>query len=210
MKSNTDSSEFKDVITKYGFQQYINTPTRKHSCIDHILSNIENAQGSTYELCLSYHNTCQILTFPTQEQKPILKHYYILVRDYSRENVDKSKEVLSNLSWHEIYHETEADYAFTNFHDGVLLLYKLCFPLKNIKLFSNYCRPKWVTKGIRISSTNKRQLRLRFYFNKNCYALKHKYLEYNIFFFKCLDSSKRCYINIYLILKRKARRLGIL
>lgn len=70
---------------------HIKEPTRRLSCIDHIVSNIENASASVLHLGLSDHETAQIINFPVVNKKQKPRVHYIFKRDYSIENIMKFK-----------------------------------------------------------------------------------------------------------------------
>lgn len=87
LKESNDTAKLKDLISNYGLSLHINKPTRQLSCLDQIISNIENSTGNTHEVFLSDHNTCQTLTFPVEERKPALKYWYNVNRDDSDDNL---------------------------------------------------------------------------------------------------------------------------
>lgn len=63
LETNPNTIRLKNILKKYNLNLHINQPTRKNSCIDLIISNIQNGRGSTIPLWLSDHDTVQILKF---------------------------------------------------------------------------------------------------------------------------------------------------
>lgn len=58
--------------------------------------------------------------------------------------------------------ENNAERAFDIFHDLLTCFYELCFPLIPIKITCKPLKNKWLTKGIKRSCSNKRQLYLNY------------------------------------------------
>lgn len=52
-------TRLRQIVDSNGLIFHINVPTRGRSCIDHIISNVENASGSVLPLFLSDHDTAQ-------------------------------------------------------------------------------------------------------------------------------------------------------
>lgn len=202
LKETNDSIQLKDIISNYGLRLYIDKPTRQHSCLDQIISNIDNSTGTTHEVFLSDHNTCQTLTFPVEQRKPALKYWYKVNRDYSDENIKKIVEAIANLSWIDVFENTDANESFNIFHENFLLFYKLCFPIRKSKVYVNSTSPKWITKGIRKSSTYKRQLKKMCYLNNKNNEIRSRFLKYNKVLKGCVLRSKKC-SNLNYMMKSK-------
>lgn len=137
LKTNNASETLKNILLNYYLQLHLNQPTRQQSCIDHVISNINEATSKVHQLFLSDHDTAQTLTFPVNKLQPRKMHWFVMKRDLSRENLRKFKDCLSSLSWSSIYAITDCNQAFNLFHENLLLFYSLCFPLNKIKISSN-------------------------------------------------------------------------
>jgi hypothetical protein len=145
----------------------MNVPTRKESCIDHVLSNIKDAVATVLPLNLSDHDTAQLLSFTVAENKNNPKSYMISRRDYCCENILKLKECLSSISWSNVYSETYLNDAFQEFHEWLCLFYSLCFLVIKIKVCNVHKMKKnWISRGLKNSCKTKRHLRSRYYKNK--------------------------------------------
>ncbi|KAF9822894.1 hypothetical protein SFRURICE_010423, partial [Spodoptera frugiperda] len=145
--SDKNWATFRDLMLNYGGRNYINEPTRHNKCIDN-------------------HNTAQTVTIKDQTID-VKGYYYIIKDDLSKENVIKFIDYISYLSFSEVYDTSDTNEAFEKFHDLLILFYKLCFPSIRVKKKCNISKPKWITRGIKTSSKNKRSLRFIYYLNKN-------------------------------------------
>lgn len=144
----------------YNLNLHITDPTRKNTCIDHIISNMTDAQGRTHQLYLSDHNTGQTLSFETNNTKINIRNfYYMYRRDFNKDNLSKFQNLLSSLTWSDVLMETNLNRAFDQFHETFILYYNLCFPVNKLKISLNCSGPRWLTKGIKKSSQTKRKLR---------------------------------------------------
>jgi hypothetical protein len=191
MKTDSVTRELKSLMLNYNCLLHINVPTRGNSCIDHIVSNIKHAVGKVHTLHLSDHETCQTLEFPVSDQiKLNTQYWYIRKKSYSQENVYTFLKHISSLTWDDCYNEPDSDVAFSKFHDMFHLIYNLCFPEQRIKITSNNCKPKWITKGIKKACYDKRYLRFLYYKNrtqehKDMFKKKSKLLRL------CINQSQR-------------------
>lgn len=181
--------ELKEIIKKYNLHIHINKPTRQNSCLDLILSNINNALGSVLPLWLSHHDTAQVLKFAVSQKKQHPKVVYSYKRCYSEQNIDKFKRHLKCISFTKLFEHSDVNQAFHEFHNMFCLLYKLCFPVNKIrKDLSN--KPRWITKELQKCCATKRILRHLYYKNKTDVDRK-KYLQYNNLLKKCIRNSKK-------------------
>lgn len=185
------STYLTDLCNNHNLKLHINTPTRKKSCIDHILSNIKDATATVLPLYLSDHETAQLLSFAIKETIKIPKFHFIFKRDYCFENINKFKDCVKNLSWSEVYDEFDPNVAFQKFHDTLTLFYNLCFPNLKIKINNTKTKKqKWISRGLKISCKTKRGLRFRYYNDKSA-TNKEKYLNYSKLLKKCIYNSQK-------------------
>lgn len=192
LSTNTNATTLKELLANYNLTLKINTPTRQTSCIDHIITNITDAQGETCELHLSDHNTAQLLTFTTNRSshKPVASHCFVYKRNYSPEYLEKFRECLLSLKWQDTYNEINPNAAFNNFHDIFCLFYKLNFPMRRLKIKYQTVPLKWITKGIKKSCLSKRYLKSKYHKNRT-YENKLKYNKYAKILNKCINMSKK-------------------
>lgn len=190
LKKSNITNHLQDISYNFNMKIHIDVPTRKSSCIDHILSNIPNAIASVMPLYLSDHDTGQMLSFPVNEKAEKRTTYYIYKRDYNLDNIRKFKECLNNITWSDIYIKSDAN-AFSDFHELLCLFYNLCFPKVKVKVNNkNKNNQNWISKGLKKSCLNKRTLRYKYYQNKNT-SNKNKYIKYSNILKKCIMNSKK-------------------
>lgn len=188
---NKISDELREILLTYNLDLHINTPTRQESCIDHFASNIQQAIGKTYPLCLSDHNTAQLLIVPVKFRKTPLTYWFEPKRDYTSENICKFKYFIANYPWKNLFDFRNVDSDFTIFHKELILLYDLCFPKFNKKMFNKRNKKSdWITEGIKISCQKKRKLRFTYY-KKNTFDNKIRYRKYSKVLSKCIQLSQR-------------------
>lgn len=185
LKVDKISNFLQDIAKNYNLMTHINQPTRRLSCIDQILSNIENATASVLPLGLSDHETAQTISFPVVNKGQTQKTTYKYKRVYGRDNIRKFQNSISRLSFSDVYIEHNSDKAFNKFHDLLITIYKLCFPIIKIKMQKHYNKKSWITVGLRKSCKTKRALRIRYYKHK-CKKIKGIYLQYSKILKKCI------------------------
>lgn len=187
LKNGKVATQFQDLCWNHNLKIHINTPTRKASCIDHILSNIGDATASVLPLHLSDHDTAQLLVFQVAERTYAPLRYFIYKRDYNTDNIRKFCDSMKNLSWSDIYTESNLNKAFYKFHELFCLFYRLCFPIVKIKV-NNISRNKqrWISRGLKISCKTKRTLRFKCYL-QNTATNKFNYKTYSKVLQKCIN-----------------------
>lgn len=197
LKSSSSTTDLQNLAKNYNLRFHITEPTRQQSCIDHLLSNIEEAFGELFELGLSDHNTAQMLNVPVDSITLEPQILYTINKDYCDENARKFHHCLAQLSFFEAYNEPDLNSAFNSFYDIFILFYKLCFPVKQTKSISCYNRPKWITTGIKKCCKTKRTLRYKFY-RERSQRSKVKYQSYSKVLRNCLHTSHKIYNDKYL------------
>jgi hypothetical protein len=87
----------------------------------------------------------------------------------------------------------EVNNMFNNFHNTYLICFNACFPKKDIKCNNN--NNKWITKGIRISCSRKRELLLLCRYDRDP-NLKIYYKQYCRILTRVISAAKRAHYNI--------------
>lgn len=199
----TPASEFyRDILLNNNLTLHIQKPTRQKTCLDHIISNDQEAIGETHELGLSDHNTGQTLTVKFANKiKNHTKDYWILRRDYDADNIMKFKDIMAQLTFNDIYDEPDFDIAFSKFHDTIKLYYDLCFPIIKTKRHMTTFGPKWITTGLKKSCKTKRKLRYNYYTSRpnEKETNKTKYLLYTKILKKALSKSQKIINHKYVL-----------
>lgn len=184
LEKNQQTAELINFAKNYNLTIHIKGPTRLNSCIDHIISNIHNANGELLRLGLSDHETAQLLSIPREKMINSNSYFYIFKRDYCEDNIKKFRECIGSLSFSEVYEQKNINDAYNCFFNLVKLFYLLCFPQIRIKINTTF-RNNWISKGIRISSKTKRLLRFKWYKHRT-EATKAKYKNYSKLLRNCV------------------------
>lgn len=193
---NSTTSYFQDILKNYNLTQYITEPTRKNSCIDHIISDIKGATACLLNLLLSDHDTAQLLNCPVKVMNTVPKTYFVYKRCYSRENIQKFKNYLNQITFHDLYLTSDLNNAFNEFYDLYCLLYNLCFPIIKTKI-SSQTNTKWMSKGLKRSCNTKRLLRYTYY-KRNTTVNKDRYKSYSRLLRNCIFHAKKYFNNKYI------------
>lgn len=186
---NKNSTTLTDLTKNYNLKLHITTPTRINSCIDHIISNIDEAVGTVLPLGLSDHETAQMLTFQVERKQTQQNSWSFTKKEYSDENIQKFKNCLKSLSFSEVYMEVDPNIAFQTFCEIFKLFYDLCFPEKCLKV-NRESKAKWISKGLKLCCRKKRNLRFKYYKNKT-EINKTEYELYSRLLKKCIIASQK-------------------
>lgn len=190
--SNPLNRKFETLLLEYNFKLQINKPTRitgkTSSCIDNIALNFTNQKTATiHDLKLSDH-TGQTVSIPAKNLRK-LEFWYTWKRDMSKMNRNKFRECINSLSFSEVFQASNANDAYSEFHDLIILFFELCFPLVKIKMH-NVTKTKWLTPGIRISSKAKRLIYHKYIHSPN-HKSKKRYKTYASLLKKCILTSHK-------------------
>lgn len=157
LKDNKYSKLLNETLSNYNLKLHFNCPTRKGSCIDHIASNLPSAKAAVHSLCLSDHDTGQILKFSLKFNQ-VQSIWYEERRDFSSANVIKFLESIKALSFSEAHELESTNDAFNSFHDILVLFFELCFPKVMVKVVKGSAKSRWITKGLKKCCVVKRRL----------------------------------------------------
>ena len=100
--------------------------------------------------------------------------------------------LLSYETWEDVFSETEVNITYNNFLNTYLRIFYASFPMVKMKI-SQSIKP-WITKGIKISCLNKRQLYLKCR-NSNNVDLKNHYKSYCQVLSKVITTAKNLHYN---------------
>jgi hypothetical protein len=108
-KNQFIKTEFKNVLKRFGFQYYVNFPTRvtdtTSTAIDNFISNISDidirAEGII--TCLSDHDA-QVLTLTSLNENDNIKSITTYSRKFTEENMNEFKKLLCLENWNEVYY----------------------------------------------------------------------------------------------------------
>lgn len=149
LQKDYKSDRLTEILNIYQLKSHINEPTRGKSCIDLIISNIEDVSGYAIPLWLSDHDTAQLVSFPINNKQIIPKKIHLYKRCYYDEYINKFKYYLSQVTFSDIFSNSKPNLAFNDFYETFITFYKSCFPLRKITIKQSERQAKWITKGIK-------------------------------------------------------------
>ena len=88
------------------------------------------------------------------------KDLYIWKRSVNTKNTETFSNLLSKADWSDVYSNTNAQEAFTKFHNKLKLLYDEAFPKKRIKIKYN-CKKPWLTEELKQAIKMKNKLYIK-------------------------------------------------
>jgi hypothetical protein len=158
--SNTNTTDYVNLLFSYGFIQTITNPTRisnnSATLIDHVLTNSTSSLLESVIITTKISDHFPIIHF-RKNSKLNCKPKFIETRDFSQTNVDRFITNLNNVDWNPITTELNPQITYNNFSDLFFNLYDIHFPLQRIKLNRNCHRiEKWITTGILVSRLEKK------------------------------------------------------
>ena len=178
------TSEFLELMFSHSLYPMINRPTRVTSASATIIDNIycnslqkEQFNGILYA-DISDHFPIFCIDFINHHKS--LPQFNV-IRNYSQQNIQKFNERLSNVDWSVSLNCSDAQGAFTSFHQLYINLYNACFPLIRVKTTYRNRKP-WLTDAVKSSIKLKNKLYMKYIknktvYNENTYKQYHKILS---------------------------------
>jgi hypothetical protein len=194
--SNTEATDFIDLIFSHGVVQTVNKPTRvtnvSATLIDHVLTNTVDLSSLSTTILINkisdHFPIIQVIGQSKTDSAP----KFLESRDFSETNIIRFREALSGLDWSHVTNETNTQISYNNFSDTFLSLYDVYFPLTRKKFNKNYHKIEpWITGGLLVSRRNKILLA------KNCHLFPSV---------EGTNSYKR-YLNMYNLLLRESKKM---
>jgi hypothetical protein len=180
-KSNA-ASKLLTLMNTYNLSQVVDFPTRitnkDGTLIDTIFvdtSIYDKIQIKPFINGLSDYDA-QIICLHKTNVTPQQKFPKRKSRLINEQTIRYFQLLLKEESWNQIYTSSCTNEIFNKLHDIFLRYYEASFPV----VYTN-CRQvqnNWITQGIRISRTKKRELFLRYRENKENIQLKNHYKKY--------------------------------
>lgn len=196
-KKKFQRNEFLNLLELYGLKVCFHEPTRVStntvSCIDNILIKStytdEQPKLMNLELGLSDHRAL-FISLNTNSKYHALKAGF-KKRIFSNTNMCLFTKSLSDTTW-PVNNILGCEQNFKEFLGHFLSIFNSCFPLKffSNKSKNNNLKNNWITKGIRVSSANKRILH-RIYKQTNDPEFISYYRTYNKIFKSVCKLSKK-------------------
>ena len=124
----------------------------------------------------------------------------IKTRNFSDENINSFRNLLSQASFQEIYDEQhDTQIAYDKFHDIFFSLFNAHFPEKSVRFNRNIHKiEQWMSKGLLISRNTKLNL-YKVYLRNPCFENKVKFNAYRNIYNKLIRAMKKMFYSNQLI-----------
>uniref|UniRef100_A0A1B6L171 PiggyBac transposable element-derived protein domain-containing protein n=1 Tax=Graphocephala atropunctata TaxID=36148 RepID=A0A1B6L171_9HEMI len=144
---------FVNLLTSFGLELLITTPTRvtatTQSAIDNIISNLPNIAVSVVNTAISDHYGQEaIISGKRIEREPKITK---TVRDTRPENIALLNASLSKEKWTFLNSTRSVEQQFKTFNEVLLFYLNTCCPTKTIRVCPKKTNNRWITKGILVS-----------------------------------------------------------
>jgi hypothetical protein len=175
-QTNLHTSEFNNLLLRYNLKHVVNGPTRiaktKATLLDVVITNEKKSINflKIMGLGLSDHYA-QFFSISISDFSNI--PYIIKKRQFSEANVQEFIYLLNQVTWQEVYVETDVNAKFNTFMDVFLYCYNNNFPIKTVRV-GDTIKNNWITQGIKISSKKMRLIDKQ----RKTIDMKKKDLEY--------------------------------
>ena len=205
---STNQFKLLSLLTSYNIYPTVNFPTRVTSasskCIDNILTNLnlQNINTIPIQVDFSDHDAQLIELIDFNVMKANTKSVYKYTRMFNDKNIANYLDDISRINWDFLSLNSKGK----NFNQFAAIINKALnayFPKTEIRQRANI--KQWITKGIKISSKNKRNLyRLNLFFKNN--ILDTYYKKYsNILKSIVIEAKRRCIHNEISTAKNKIK-----
>ena len=163
------TSNFLDTMYSYNMFPLIVKPTRvtekSATLIDHIWTNnfdvhSQHKQGILLTSMPDHYGIFHITGSKMNESSG--NENVCLKRDMCHRNIEKFISKIQAVDWKKNMTETNAQQAYSKFHETITELYKTCFPFRKMKKQYHYNKP-WLTAALKESIKMKNKL----FVNKN-------------------------------------------
>jgi exonuclease III len=180
---NERKKQLNNILHSFNLTSIITFPTRVQNksatTIDNIF--IDPSRFKEYSVIpipngLSDHDA-QLLTIRQKISYDSCRNL-ITVRKFNNYLIPEFINKLSNESWDNIFGNEDVNEMFNFFLNDYLRIFNSCFPLQTVTTKENFIKKNWITKGIKISCSNKRKLYLSYRHNPN-EETKRRYWQYS-------------------------------
>jgi len=154
LQASPHTRELNNLLLQYNLKHTVNVPTTitktTATLLGVVITNEKTSINSlrVIDLGLSDHYT-QIISILIPEFSNI--PYRIKKRQFSEVNFQEFLHFLNQVTWQEVYIESDVNAKFSTFIDVFLHWYNNAFPIKTIHM-RDTIKNKWITQGIKISS----------------------------------------------------------
>ena len=166
VESHSPTADFNDTMFSYGFIPLITRPTRvtqsSATLIDNIFTNQlvdlhnESMQGILIT-DISDHYPIFHMSKSVKKREAEVK---ISRRNYNVKNKEKFLQLMSAVDWSDIFAAVDTQSAFSVFHNKLIKIHDMCFPIESISKKYNTRKP-WLSQSLRDSIKKKNKLYIK-------------------------------------------------
>ncbi len=161
-KDHPKTLEFIDKLFSCGFIQLINHPTRisqnRATLIDHCWTNYISNEYKSGILTMYLSDHFPIFHILSSKKKRLIPKTF-KYRDYSTDNINSFKSLLSQLSFADVMQENDANLSYDLFHNKFFDLFNIVFEEKEKKFNRNVHKIEpWMSLGLLTSRLRKDEL----------------------------------------------------
>ena len=192
------TSDFLNILFSCSFYPLINKPTRvtksSATLIDNIFTNSVNNTTKSGILFTDISDHFPIFHFSISDKTGPVGPGNVR-RLFNRQNTERFKKLIDDISWDNVYKHTDAESAYQTFVTTFNSAFHLCFPLVQLKKNLAVLNKKpWYTSGLHKSSTTKNKLYKRFLTNPTPLNSK-KYKTYRNKYNHLIRIAKKIYFS---------------
>ena len=152
LSNHNNPNRFLEMINSYGFNSFINNPTRidlhSSTLIDNIFSNVHDKNitgGLLYSEVSDHLPVFAICEESLSRFKPQMNNMY---RKETPHNIELLKQDLALEEWNDVLNINDVNIAYINFNSKLQFHYSKNIPLARNKPKRNEPINPWITKGI--------------------------------------------------------------
>ena len=123
---------------------------------------------------------------------PTNEHLFSYIRKFDNNAIQKFTNLLSYENWDDVFQGNDVNEIFNNFHNTYLRIFHTSFPIK--KVYEPSKTKPWLSKGIKVSCANKRNLYIT-YRNSKDPNFKNCYKRYCRILSSTIAATKKRYFN---------------
>lgn len=195
-KDHPKTLEFIDKLFSCGFIQLINHPTRisqnRATLIDHCWTNYISNEYKSGILTMYLSDHFPIFHILSSKKKRLIPKTF-KYRDYSTDNINSFKSLLSQLSFADVMQENDANLSYDLFHNKFFDLFNIVFEEKEKKFNRNVHKIEpWMSLGLLTSRLRKDELS-RIYSQTRTIEDHITYNNYKNLYNKLLKNMRKLY-----------------
>jgi hypothetical protein len=196
LDNNSRNRFLQSLLASYNLFNTVEFPTRignnSSSLIDNIYIDISTFTFSVYPLISGLSDHDGQIIYLSNIYYPNCKQQVSYIRKFDNSSIRKFTVLLCYESWDDVFQGNDVNEIYNNFHNTYLRIFHTSFPYK--KFYDRPTVKPWITKGIKISCANKRNLYKTYRKSKDPNT-KHYYKKYSRILSSTIVAAKKMYFN---------------